>query len=132
MVVSCWLLDQNMGYKTYIELDVWKESRNLVVIVYDVTKKFPKEELFGLTAQMRKAAISIPSNIAEGCGRNHTKESIQFLHISRGSLFELETQLYLAFDQGYFDEPMLNTILEKITACKKLLNGFINYYDKLK
>ncbi len=119
-------------YTSYTDLDVWKNSRELVSIIYTTTKLFPKEELYGLTSQMRRSAVSIPSNIAEGLGRNHTKDSIQFYFISRGSLYELETQTYLAFDQQLINPQELNNILEKITTCKKLLNGFINYYQKLK
>ncbi len=77
---------------------------------------------------MRRAAISIPSNIAEGVARNHDKETIQFLHISKGSLYELETQLYLSYDIGYLKEQQLSAILNKIEDCKKLISGFINYY----
>ena len=121
-----------MNYKVYNDLDVWKVSRELVKSIYDVTKEFPKEEQYGLINQIRRCAVSIPSNIAEGCGRNHTKYSIQFFYISRGSIFELETQLYLAFDQKYINELMLNLLIEKCTTCKKLLNGFINYYQTLK
>ncbi len=120
-----------MSYKVYNDLDVWRESRTLVKTVYDVTKGFPKEELYGLSNQIRRCAVSIPSNIAEGCGRNHTKDSIQFFYISRGSLFELETQLYLSFDQNYIDEQTLKLLIERTTTCKKLLNGFINYYQTL-
>jgi len=69
----------------YSELEVWLEARKLVNLLYDSSKLFPKEELFGLTNQMRRAAISIPSNIAEGCGRQTSKDTIHFLHISRGS-----------------------------------------------
>lgn len=119
-------------YTSYTELDVWKQSRELVSLIYSTTKSFPKDELYGLTNQMRRSAVSIPSNIAEGLGRNHTKDSIQFYYISRGSLYELETQSYLAFDQQLINEKQLNELLEQITTCKKLLNGFINYYQKLK
>ncbi|WP_316635311.1 four helix bundle protein [uncultured Flavobacterium sp.] len=115
----------------YSKLEVWQEARKLVNLLYDSSKLFPKEELFGLTNQMRRAAISIPSNIAEGCGRQTSKETIHFLHISRGSLYELETQYYLALDQKYIDESTFNVVLEQIKTCKKLLNGFINYYKKL-
>jgi four helix bundle protein len=118
--------------KSYTELDVWKQSRELVFEIYKLTEIFPKEELYGITNQIRRCAVSIPSNIAEGCGRNHKKESIQFFFISRGSLYELETQIFLCFDQKYFTETELNTILNKITACKKLINGFINYFESLK
>lgn len=119
-------------YTSYTDLDVWKNSRELVNLIYLTTKLFPKDELYGLTSQMRRSAVSIPSNIAEGLGRNHSKDSIQFYFISRGSLYELETQTYLAFDQQLINQQELNSILEKITTCKKLLNGFINYYQKLK
>lgn len=115
----------------YSKLEVWMEARKLVNLLYDFSKLFPKEELFGLTNQMRRAAISIPSNIAEGCGRQTSKETIHFLHISRGSLYELETQFYLALDQKYIEENSFKVALEQIQTCKKLLNGFINYYKKL-
>ena len=77
--------------KNYIDLDVWKEARALSKEIYLASVKFPIEEKFGLTSQVRRAAVSVPSNIAEGCGRNHTKDSIQFFYISRGSLYEIET-----------------------------------------
>lgn len=117
--------------KVYHDLDVWKQSRELANYIYSISKKFPKEELYGLTSQMRRCAVSIASNIAEGCGRNHTKDSLQFYYISRGSLYELETQFYIAFDQAYIDQSELEDGLEKITSCKKLLNGFINYFHTL-
>jgi four helix bundle protein len=88
-----------MEKAAYTDLEVWKTSRELVNWIYSSTKLFPKEEMYGLTQQMRRCAVSIPSNIAEGCGRNHPKDSIQFFHIARGSVYELETQLYLSFDQ---------------------------------
>ncbi|MNY23669.1 hypothetical protein D3C86_1573440 [compost metagenome] len=142
MVDSFWLLDNTQKLSTdnqklstrrmeYSKLGVWLEARKLVNLLYDSSKLFPKEELFGLTNQMRRAAISVPSNIAEGCGRQTSKDTIHFLHISRGSLYELETQYYLAFDQKYIDENNFNVALEQIQTCKKLLNGFINYYKKL-
>ncbi|MGV3597662.1 MAG: four helix bundle protein [Bacteroidota bacterium] len=119
-------------YTSYTELDVWKQSRELVNLIYTTTKSFPKEELYGLTSQIRRSAVSIPSNIAEGLGRNHTKDSLQFFFIARGSQYELETQMYLAFDQQFINQDTLEKILDKITTGKKLLNGFINYYQKLK
>jgi len=115
----------------YRDLDVWKFSRKLVNSVYELTKSFPREELYGLTNQIRKCAISIPSNIAEGCGRRTSKDTIQFLYISRGSLYELETQLFLALDQNFINEIQINDIMLRIESCKKLLNRFINYYKKL-
>ena len=115
----------------YIKLEIWIETRKLANIIYDASKKFRKEELFGLTNQMRRSAVSVPSNIAEGCGRQTTKDTINFLHISRGSLYELETQCYLALDQNYVDENNFNNIINQIQISKKLVNGFINYYKKL-
>lgn len=115
----------------YKDLDVWKESRILVNLVYNLSKTFPKDELFALTNQIRRCAISVPSNIAEGCGRNTPKGSLVFMHIARGSLFELETQLYLALDQNYIDINDFEMVNNKIQTCRKLLNGFINYYKKL-
>jgi len=75
----------------YTKLDVWLESRKLTNMLYTLSKQFPKEEIYGLANQMRRCAVSVPSNIAEGCGRQTSKETIYFLHIARGSLFELET-----------------------------------------
>lgn len=115
----------------YTKLEVWIESRKLANLIYDLSKQFPKEELFALTNQMRRSAVSIPSNIAEGIGRQTTKDTINYLHISRGSLYELETQCYIAIDQKYIDENNFEIIFNQIQTCKKLLNGFINYYKKL-
>lgn len=112
----------------YINLDVWIEARKLTNLVYSSTKKFPKEEIFGLISQVRRCSVSVPSNIAEGCGRNTSKETIHFLFIARGSLYELETHFYLSKDQNYLSPEELIIILNQITICKKLLNGFINYY----
>jgi four helix bundle protein len=115
----------------YTELDVWMKSRELVKIIYQLTKSYPKSELYGLTSQIRRCAVSVPSNIAEGVGRQSNKETIQFLYISKGSLNELETQLYLSFDLAYISEVELKIVLGKVIVSKKLLNGFINYFKKL-
>jgi len=117
--------------KNYFDLDVWIKARELASLCYELTKAFPKEETFGLTLQMRRSAVSIPSNIAEGCGRNTSKDTLQFLFIARGSAYELETQFYIAYDLNYISKEQLNKVLDKITECKKLLNGFINYYQSL-
>jgi len=115
----------------YTELEVWKEARILVKLTYIHFSKFPKNELFGLQSQMKRAVISIPSNIAEGCGRNHRKDSLQFFFIARGSAFELETQLYLAFDLGFIDEAVFDEVVFQIEKVKKLLSGFIKYFESL-
>lgn len=118
--------------KTYKDLDVWKESRKMVKTIYSLTQHFPKEELYGLTQQIRRSAISIPSNIAEGHGRSTAKNSIQFFHIARGSLYELETQTYLALDLNYITEQQSTQTIEQISSIGKMLNGLINYFEKLK
>ena len=115
----------------YTDLDVWKYSREMVKLVYNLTKSYPQEELYGLTNQIRRSVISVPSNIAEGVGRQSSKETIHFLFMAKGSLNEVETQLYLSFDLGYISEQELKDILGKVISNKKLLNGFINYYKKL-
>ena len=117
--------------KDYTDLEVWQESRKLTNQIYGLTKTFPKEEQFGLTNQIRRAVVSVISNIAEGCGRQSAKETINFLHISRGSLYEVEAQSYIALDQQYISEDQFQTVLNNIQVCKRLLNGFINYYRKL-
>ena len=115
------------AYQKYTELDVWKHSRALASHVYELSAKFPKSEQFGIVSQIRRCVVSVPSNIAEGCGRQHKKETIQFLSIARGSLFELETQLYISKDLLYITEDQLGICLDKIENLGKLLNGFIRY-----
>lgn len=114
----------------YKELDVWVQARELVKRVYELSGTFPKEEQFSLTSQLRRCVISISSNIAEGCGRQTAKETIHFLHIARGSLFEAETQILLAKDLR-LTETDVDGILSEVERVKKLLNGFINYHKKL-
>ena len=116
------------GNKAYTELEVWQLARQLVASAYVASRDFPREELFGLTNQLRRAAISIPSNIAEGCGRQTPRDTINFLFVARGSLYELETQLYVAVDLQYLSRELFDSLLVQITSCKKLLHGFISYY----
>ena len=116
--------------ESYKDLDVWKQTRALVKSVYNLSRKFPRDEQFGLINQLRRAVISVPSNIAEGCGRNYSKDSIQFFFIARGSLYEIETQLILSNDLQYISEEELRSITEQVTRCKKILNGFINYFQQ--
>ena len=114
--------------KSYIELQVLQYCRKLVADVYAASQAFPKEEFFGLTNQLRRAAVSVPSNIAEGCGRQTPRDTINFLFIARGSLYELETQLYIALDLKYLGSNNFDTLQIQLTTCKKLLHGFINHY----
>lgn len=115
-------------YTKYTELNVWIEAKKLVLEAYLSTKVFPKEEQFGLVSQMRRCAVSVPSNIAEGCGRNYAKDSLQFFYIARGSLYELETQIYLSTDLCYITSSNSERLLHQLEVVRKLLNGFIRYY----
>lgn len=120
-----------MSFQDFTKLEVWLSARTLTNSIYNITKQFPSSEQFGLTNQMRRCAVSVPSNIAEGCGRNTTKGKLVFFYISRGSLFELETQLYISLDQNFINENIFNEVSEQVQTSKKLLNGFINYFKKL-
>ena len=114
----------------YKELDVWVQARELVRRVYELSGTFPKAEQFSLTSQLRRCIVSVSSNIAEGCGRQTAKETIHFLHIARGSLYEAETQILLAKDLSLTTSD-IEEILSEVERVKKLLNGFINYHKKL-
>lgn len=118
------------GYQKYTDLDVWKQAREIASHVYELTASFPKSEQFVIISQMRRCVVSVPSNIAEGCGRQHDKETIHFLSISRGSLYELETQLYISKDLTFITENQLKVSLEKIESVGKLINGLIRYYKE--
>ncbi len=110
------------------DLDVWKKSMDLVVRVYQITQLFPDTEKYGLASQMRRAAISIPSNIAEGAARKGDKELMQFLYISIGSLSELETQYLIAIRLEFVIKE--ETFESQMIEVKKLLIGFKNYINK--
>lgn len=105
----------------HYKLEAWKRARELVLSVYRLTQAFPKEDTFGLTAQMRRAAISIPSNIAEGAARSGDREFAHFLNIARGSLSELETQLLIATDLGYIKNT--DPAFELIDLVSRLVTG---------
>jgi four helix bundle protein len=111
--------------RTHKDLDLWKDSINMVVEIYRITKGFPKEELYGLTSQIRRAIISIPSNISEGSAKNYPAEFIRYLRIARGSLSEFETLLYIAFQLNYLDEICFKTIQGKIFKINAQLSGLI-------
>ena len=102
--------NQRTMLKNYKELKVWQKSYELCLEIYRITAKFPKEERYGLTSQIRRAAVSVPSNIAEGYGRKTTPEYIRFLYIAYGSNCELETQILLSGDLGYIETGKLETL----------------------
>ena len=114
--------------RVHHDLKVWQEAMALVKMIYESTNSFPAEENFGLKSQIRRAAVSIPSNIAEGAARTGSKEFLQFLSISRGSLSEVETQLLIAKDLGYLKNP--DHVLEQINKIFALLGGLINSIRK--
>ncbi len=115
----------------FTDAEAWKHGHKLVIKIYKKTKKFPKEELFGLTSQLNRAAISITANIAEGLGRYSYKERIRFFYMSRGSLFEVENFIILARDLGYLSEDEYNILKIQIVETRKTLNGFIRSTEKL-
>lgn len=106
----------------HTELEAWKQSIEFVIIIYNITNEFPKAETYGLANQMQRAAVSIPSNIAEGCARSSAKETARFLDIAIGSIAELETQLIIASKLGYINKS-LNEILEIHSKIKALTLG---------
>lgn len=108
---------------SFEKLDVWQKSRILVREVYRLTSNFPPDERFGLTNQLNRAIIYVPSNIAEGCGKPSYKERIHFLEIAYGSLMESMTQIILAADLRYISENDLNSSREKIVEVAKMING---------
>lgn len=113
--------------KTHMDLEVWKNSVELVVMIYKITKKFPKDELYGIVSQIRRAAVSIPSNISEGAGRNHDREFIQFLYVSMGSLSELETQVLISQRLEYITDLEYDDLNGLIKLIRSQLSGLIKY-----
>ncbi len=116
--------------RTYKDLLIWQKGIDIVKEIYLLCQEIPNDELFGLQSQIKRSSISIPSNIAEGWGRNYTKNYIQFLKISRGSLFELETQLIIAKELDFISTDSYNRIQVLITEESKMLNAFIKSIDK--
>ena len=116
--------------ETHRDLRVWQQSIDFVSSIYLMTRSLPKEELFGLVSQMRRAAVSVPSNIAEGYARGTDKEKIHFLRISSGSMSELETQLTLCLKLGYISQEEYNTTSEKLASVWKQLNALISVIKK--
>lgn len=109
--------------RNFRELDVWKLGKEIVLDVYRVTREFPKEELYGLVSQMHRAAVSIPSNVAEGFNRRHNREYCQLLYVDLGSCAELETQVEIAHDLKFLGANDRNSLLEKIDHESRMLRN---------
>ena len=112
--------------KNFQDLRIWQKGIEVVKDIYILTKKFPKEELYGLTSQMRRSAVSIPSNIAEGFRRYHNKEYKQFLYIALGSCAELETQIIIANELDYINETNKTEFIEKIKYICRMTVKLVN------
>lgn len=111
--------------KDFTDLYTWKEAHELVVLIYKTVKSFPKEEIYSLVDQMKRSAVSISSNIAEGFSRQSKKEKMQFYFISKGSLTELQNQLMVSRDVEYINQKMFSDLNDKVVRVHKLLNGLL-------
>ncbi|MFT3679489.1 MAG: four helix bundle protein [Ferruginibacter sp.] len=110
---------------TYRDLIVWQKAMSLVTDVYNVTKDFPAVEMYGLSNQMRRCAVSIPSNIAEGYGRNSTGDYKRFLQIATGSLFELQTQIEIGYNLDYLSKEIFQNLVDKTKELDRMLSSLI-------
>lgn len=115
---------------SFTDLETWKQAHNLVISVYSATKSFPQTETYGLTDQMKRASLSVSSNIAEGFSRQSPKEKVQFYHIAKGSLTELQNQLIVAKDIGYLEKSIYKEIANQSIQVGKLLTGLIKSAKK--
>lgn len=111
--------------KSFVDLATWKEAHKLVLAIYKMTKQFPQDEKFGLIIQLRRAAVSVSSNIAEGFSRNTGKEKVQFYYIALGSLTEVQNQLIIAKDLSYMSESRFDELMKQVIVVNKLVNGMI-------
>ena len=116
--------------KSYKDLIVWQKSMKLVSEIYSVTRSFPEEEKFGLVSQMRPSAVSIPSNIAEGYGRGSKVEYARYVKISRGSMYELDTQVEIAKTQDFINIEHYKHLMGNLEEIGKMLNGLVNALQK--
>ena len=119
------MADKKSEIKSHRDLIAWQKAMDLVVETYKVSRDFPKEELYGLTSQMRRAAVSVPANIAEGQGRRLSGEFIHFLGTARGSLLELETHLEIALRLGYIEQKKYQLAQDQIQEVGRILNGLL-------
>jgi four helix bundle protein len=115
--------------RDFKKLEVWRIARELNKLIYVSTRDFPKDEIYGLTSQIRRAVVSIASNIAEGCGRRTSKDFVQFLHNAMGSIKEVECQVFLSKDLGYLASERFNEILEELDKLGRKLSLFIKHVE---
>ena len=115
--------------KSYKDLLIWKKGITIVKLVYQLVKTFPQEEIYALSSQLKRASVSIPSNIAEGYGRNGNKDYLKFLNIAIASLFEMQTQLEIAFNLKYINETQFKKTFEESREIERMLSSF---YKKIK
>ncbi|MBI3580248.1 MAG: four helix bundle protein [Ignavibacteriales bacterium] len=111
--------------KPHKKLVLWEKALTLVVLIYSITKRFPREEEFGLKSQLRRAAVSVPSNIAEGLTRRTNGDKVHFLNIAQGSLSEIDAQLEISFRLNFIDERICNNAINALIEVEKLLSGLI-------
>lgn len=123
-------MSANDRVRTFRDLVAWQKAMGLITMVYAAIKSFPKEEVFGLTAQIRRAAISVPSNTAEGFGRRTTEDFIRFLQMALGSLFETQTQLEVAHNLGYVNPKAYDSLYEETREVERILTALIRSLKK--
>jgi len=128
-IIKSWFILLIM-VREFKRLDVWKRAIVLGKRIYEVTKKFPDDEKYGLVSQLRRAVVGISSNIAEGCGRRTDKDTIQFLYIAMGSVKEVQSQLYISKEFGYLSESLLKELDDELEEISKMVMGFVNYISK--
>lgn len=119
------IMENKNKIRSFTDLDAWKEGHKLVLMIYGITKRFPKDELFGLTSQIRRCSVSVTSNIAEGFSRQSYKEKAQFYSIALGSVTELQNQLLISRDVGYLKQEEFLLIAKKSVKVHKIINGLI-------
>ena len=112
------------------ELNCWQEAKDFSVFTYEITSKFPSSEIYGITSQIKRAAVSIPSNIAEGAGRNTNKDFSRFISIALGSAFELETQFIIASELNFITEENVEELILRLNKIQKMLVNFKKYLNK--
>jgi len=120
----------NNKIKNFTDLDAWREGHRFVLKIYEIVKKFPRKELFGLSAQLERAAVSITSNVAEGFSRYYFKDKVRFYYMSRGSISETQNLLLVAKDLKYIDTNLFNENFEQTCKIQSLINGLINSISK--